>query len=117
MIKDQIDKTRFNTLIEINSYINSNFTDINSLLTQILESASKLTGGDASSLLLVDKYADELYLEIALGPKGSEVKKFSVKMGEGIAGWVAKNNRSLIVNIFYTSRFGLSKCKRLSENE
>jgi Nif-specific regulatory protein len=98
MIKDQIDKTRFNTLIEINSYINSNFTDINSLLTQILESASKLTGGDASSLLLVDKDADELYFEIALGPKGSEVKKFSVKMGEGIAGWVAKNNRSLIVN-------------------
>jgi len=98
MIKDQIDKKRFNTLIEINSHINSNFSDIKSLLTQILESASKLTGGDASSLLLVDRDADELYFEIALGPKGSEVKKFSVKMGEGIAGWVAKNNRSLIVN-------------------
>ena len=98
MIKDQIDKKRFSTLIEINSYINSNYTDVKSLLTQILESASKLTGGDASSLLLVDKEADELYFEIALGPKGSEVKKFSVKMGEGIAGWVAKNNRSLIVN-------------------
>jgi len=98
MIKDQIDLKRFNTLIEINSFINSNYTDIKSLLTQILESASKLTGGDASSLLLVDREADELYFEIALGPKGSEVKKFSVKMGEGIAGWVAKNNRSLIVN-------------------
>ena len=98
MIKDQIDLKRFNTLIEINSYINSNYTDVKSLLTQILESASKLTGGDASSLLLVDREADELYFEIALGPKGSEVKKFSIKMGEGIAGWVAKNNRSLIVN-------------------
>ena len=98
MINDQIDLKRFNTLIEINNYINSNYTDVKSLLTQILESASKLTGGDAASLLLVDKDADELYFEIALGPKGSEVKKFSVKMGEGIAGWVAKNNRSLIVN-------------------
>lgn len=98
MIKDQVDLKRFNTLIEINSYINSNYTDVKSLLTQILESATKLTGGDSSSLLLVDREADELYFEIALGPKGSEVKKFSVKMGEGIAGWVAKNNRSLIVN-------------------
>jgi Nif-specific regulatory protein len=98
MIKDQVDTKRFNTLIEINNFINSNYTDVKSLLTQILESASKLTGGDASSLLLVDREADELYFEIALGPKGSEVKKFSVKMGEGIAGWVAKNNRSLIVN-------------------
>ncbi|MBI9098296.1 MAG: sigma 54-interacting transcriptional regulator [Spirochaetaceae bacterium] len=98
MIKDQIDLKRFNTLIEINSYINSDYSDVKSLLTQILESASKLTGGDASSLLLVDRDAETLYFEIALGPKGSEVKKFSVKMGEGIAGWVAKNNRSLIVN-------------------
>jgi len=98
MIKDQIDTQRFNTLIEINNYINSNYTDVKSLLTQILESASKLTGGDASSLLLVDREADELYFEIALGPKGSEVEKMTVKMGEGIAGWVAQNNRSLIVN-------------------
>lgn len=98
MFKDQVDINRFNTLIEINSYINSNYTDVRSLLTQILESASKLTGGDASSLLLVDRESNELFFEIALGPKGSEVKKFSVKMGEGIAGWVAQNNRSLIVN-------------------
>ncbi|MBB6478794.1 sigma-54-dependent Fis family transcriptional regulator [Spirochaeta isovalerica] len=98
MFKDQIDIKRFNTLIEINSFINSNYTDVKSLLTQILESASKLTGGDASSLLLVDRETNELFFEIALGPKGSEVKKFSVKMGEGIAGWVAQNNRSLIVN-------------------
>ena len=47
MIKDQIDLKRFNTLIEINSYINSDYSDVKSLLTQILESASKLTGGDA----------------------------------------------------------------------
>ena len=33
-----------------------------------------------------------------MGAKGSEVKSFSLDMGEGIAGWVAKHNRSLIVN-------------------
>ncbi|MDC7241384.1 MAG: sigma 54-interacting transcriptional regulator, partial [Spirochaetales bacterium] len=41
---------------------------------------------------------DLLYFEIALGTKSEEVRKFTVKMGEGIAGWVAQNNTSLIVN-------------------
>jgi Nif-specific regulatory protein len=46
----------------------------------------------------MDKLKNELFFEVALGTKGKEVKKFTVKLGEGIAGWVAKNNKSLIVN-------------------
>ncbi len=57
-----------------------------------------MTSAEASSLILVNPENNKLYFEIALGKKGPEVKKFSLKMGEGIAGWVAKNNRSLIVN-------------------
>ncbi len=93
-----IDVQKFNTLIEINTLINSNYTDLRSLLTQILESATRLSEGDASSLLLVDSVANKLYFEIALGSKGSDVKKFSLNIGEGIAGWVAQHNTSLIVN-------------------
>jgi len=93
-----IDVRKFNTLIEINTLINSNYTDVRSLLTQILESATKLTGGEASSLLLLDSAAKKLYFEIALGSKAPDVKKFSLNVGEGIAGWVAQHNTSLIVN-------------------
>ncbi len=53
---------------------------------------------EASSLLLVNPENNKLYFEIALGAKGPEVQRFSLNMGEGIAGWVAANNRSLIVN-------------------
>ncbi|MDR1099525.1 MAG: sigma 54-interacting transcriptional regulator [Treponema sp.] len=94
----KIDVQKFNTLIEINILINSDNQDIHALLTRILDSATRLCGGEASSLLLVDKEAGELYFEVALGSKGQEVKKFTVKMGEGIAGWVAEHNKSIIVN-------------------
>lgn len=98
MFTSKIDEKRFKTLIEINELINSQYSDTNVLLNRILESATLLTGGEASSLLLVHPSNNKLYFEIALGSKGKDVKQFSLNMGEGIAGWVAKHNTSLIVN-------------------
>jgi Nif-specific regulatory protein len=98
MFSSRIDVNKLETYIEINNLINSNYTDVKSLLTHILESATRLTEGEASSLLLLDKASGRLYFEIALGSKGTDVKKFTVKMGEGIAGWAALHNRTLLVN-------------------
>ena len=98
MLTPKIDANRFETLIEINALINSNYTDVRSLLTRILESATRLSEGEASSLLLVNPENNKLYFEIALGSKGPEMQRFSLNMGEGIAGWVAERNTSLIVN-------------------
>ncbi len=98
MFSSPIDASRLETLIEINTLINTTYTDVKTLLTRILESATKLTNGEASSLLLVNPENNKLYFEIALGTKGTEVKRFSLNMGEGIAGWVAERNTSLIVN-------------------
>jgi Nif-specific regulatory protein len=94
----KIDVDKFHTLIEINASLNSNYKDVHSLLSQIMESATRLSDAEASSLLLLDKEKNELYFEVALGDKGTEVKKYTVKIGEGIAGWAAQNNKSLIVN-------------------
>jgi len=103
---ERIDPEKFETLIEINTLINSNYGDARSLLTQILESATRLTAGEASSLLLRNEEDGKLYFEIALGPKSGAVKKFSLNPGEGIAGWVAQHGQSLIVNDVETdSRF------------
>jgi len=103
---ERIDPKKFETLIEINTLINSNYADATSLLTQIIESATRLTEGEASSLILKNPEDGKLYFEIALGPKGREMKKFSLKPGEGIAGWVAEHSQSLIVNDVETdSRF------------
>ncbi|MFW5727143.1 MAG: sigma 54-interacting transcriptional regulator [Spirochaetia bacterium] len=98
MFNSTVDAEKLKTLIEINTLINSDFQDGRTLLTRILESATRLTDGESSSLLLVDNENNKLYFEIALGPKGPAVKRFTLNMGEGIAGWVAQNNTSLIVN-------------------
>ncbi len=107
-----IDVRKFNTLIEINTLINSNYSDARSLLTKILESATRLCEGEASSLLLLNSVEKKLYFEIALGSKGSDVKKFSLNVGEGIAGWVAQHNTSIIVNDVENDRRHLADISR-----
>lgn len=98
MLSENVDLRRLDTLIEINTLINSDYSDPNALLTRIVESATRLTEGEASSLLLINPDDNKLYFEVALGSKGTEVQRFSLNKGEGIAGWVVDRNRSLIVN-------------------
>ncbi len=106
MFKGPIDPKKFATLIELNALINSDYSESRVLLTRILESATRLTDGEASSLLLVNAETDRLHFEIALGTKGSDVQQFSLRRGEGIAGWVFEHSRSLIVNdVASDSRF------------
>jgi diguanylate cyclase (GGDEF)-like protein len=52
---------------------------------------------DTWSLLMVDEARDELYFAIAVGDKAEALKNVRLKMGEGIAGWVAKHGESRIV--------------------
>jgi len=63
-----------------------------------MEAATELMKAEVGSLLLIDEEKRQLYFEVALGDKEETVKKISLNMGEGIAGWVAKTGRPLIVN-------------------
>ncbi len=85
------------TLVEINSRINSHYSDVDALLVHILQSAMRLVDCEASSILLLGKDGSSLIFEVALGPKGAEAKKISVDK-DSIAGWVVENNHPLILN-------------------
>ncbi len=98
MFRSAIDPRKLELFLEINERLNSSFLDLHGLFTQILESASRLTDGEASSLLMMNQEGDGLEFIVALGSKGQEVQSFTLKKGEGIAGWVAENNCPLIVN-------------------
>ncbi|MFW6368154.1 MAG: sigma 54-interacting transcriptional regulator [Spirochaetota bacterium] len=98
MFSQTVDPERFETLIELNTLINSDYSDPKALLTKIVESATRLTDGEASSLLLVNPENQKLYFEVAIGSKADDIARFSLNKGEGIAGWVFENNRSLSVN-------------------
>src|SRR5512136_1945687 len=63
-----------------------------------MEAATQLLKAEVGSLLLIDEERRQLYFEVALGDKEETVKKITLGMGEGIAGWVAQNGKPLIVN-------------------
>lgn len=58
------------------------------------------------SLLLVDEESEELYFAIVVGAASEKLKAVRLKMGEGIAGWVAQHGRPLITaNAYQDPRF------------
>ena len=73
-------------------------TDLDSLLNKIIEYTALIVKAEAASILLLDKKKNELYFKVSLGKKSQEIKKYRVKVGEGIAGWVAEKGKSLIVD-------------------
>jgi len=72
--------------------------DLDTLLKRIGSAAEQLTDAEASSIMLIDETGQNLYFKVATGEKGIVVKKMKIKIGEGIAGWIAQNKKSLIVN-------------------
>jgi diguanylate cyclase (GGDEF)-like protein len=64
----------------------------------IMEKIQQLIPSEAWSMLMVDEEKQELAFELALGAKGKEVSAFRIKIGEGIAGWVAQTGKPTIVN-------------------
>ncbi len=68
--------------------------DIDGLIDRVVCAASNVMKAERASLFLVDSISGELWSKVA---QGEESHKINVKLGKGIAGWVAKNNE--IVNI------------------
>lgn len=67
------------------------------VLRIIMEKSQRLIRCEAWSLLLIDQASNELFFELVKGKKNREIKNLRLKIGEGIAGWVAKSASPLIV--------------------
>src|SRR5438876_11482712 len=86
--------------------------NLDSILQTIMDKMAEFFRPDTWSLLMVDEQKDELYFAIAVGDAAETLKTVRLKVGEGIAGWVAKNGEQLIVPDVYTDpRFA----KRIDE--
>jgi diguanylate cyclase (GGDEF)-like protein len=86
--------------------------ELDAILQTIMDNIAKFFKPDTWSLLMVDEQKEELYFAIAVGPASETLKTLRLKLGEGIAGWVAKHGESLIVPDVYTDpRFA----KRIDE--
>src|SRR5436305_13397607 len=71
--------------------------NLDSILQTIMDKMAEFFRPDTWSLLMVDEERDELYFAIAVGDAAEKLKSARVKMGEGIAGWVARHGESLVV--------------------
>jgi PAS domain S-box-containing protein len=71
--------------------------DLDQVLVTVLEEMRHLLGVHASSIWLIDTVTDELVCRQATGQRSEILCGWRLPPGEGFAGWVARNGKSLIV--------------------
>ncbi|MBZ5514800.1 MAG: sensor domain-containing diguanylate cyclase [Acidobacteriia bacterium] len=71
--------------------------DLQKILQTVMEKISDLLQPDTWSLLMLDEASSELHFEIAIGAGADKLKDVRLKVGEGIAGWVARNGEPVLV--------------------
>ncbi len=76
------------------------------LLRSILTKAMKILDAPDGSLALLDDKQDELVFMIVEGTLGGELDGYRIPAGEGIAGWVVRNQKpALVRNVRTDFRF------------
>src|SRR5947209_12700531 len=94
--------------------------NLNSVLQTIMEKVAEYFRPDTWSLLMIDEGKSELYFAIAVGDAVEMLKTVRLKIGEGIAGWVAKHGEPMLVpDVYNDPRFSrkvdeLTRCQTRS---
>ena len=70
---------------------------LDQVLRTIMEKIDEFLRPDNWSLLHLDEEKQELYFELAVGKASQALKDVRVKVGQGIAGWVAQHGEVVIV--------------------
>ncbi len=85
------ERAKLRALQEIGALLGSTL-DLNELLEMVLERVSSVVGSDRATLYLLDEETNELWSKVA---QGEHVLEIRLKVGEGLAGSVARTGRSL----------------------
>ncbi len=86
--------------------LESSFTDLgiglsaslDDLLRALLDVTLKTMKAEMGSIMLLDQKSGELFIKIARGLKEEIIENVRIKVGEGIAGLVARDRHGLLVN-------------------
>jgi len=71
--------------------------DLDTILRTILEHMERTIEAELWTLLMLDEATQELYYAIAAGGEQDKLRGMRVKVGQGVAGWVAEHGETLIV--------------------
>ncbi|MBU2614710.1 MAG: GAF domain-containing sensor histidine kinase [Elusimicrobia bacterium] len=104
-----------NLLLEANRILSSTL-NTDEVLLKIMELATQIVSAESASLLLYEEKTNELTFDVVIGgEKEQKIKQLKLKIGEGIAGWVAKEKKSLVVNNVSSDKRWAKHVDRLSE--
>lgn len=70
---------------------------LDQVLRTIMEKINEVLHPDTWSLLLMDADKQELYFQIATGAGAEALKDVRIKVGQGLAGWVAQSGEAVVV--------------------
>ena len=70
---------------------------LDQVLRTIMEKINEVLRPDTWSLLLMDTDKQELYFQIATGKGAEKLKDVRIKVGQGLAGWVAEAGKAVVV--------------------
>lgn len=88
---------RLACIAEISSALGSTF-DLDELLNIVMQKITELMQAERSTLFLLDSNGEELWSKITQGVRNTEIR---LRVGEGIAGWVALTGKSLNIRDAY----------------
>ena len=90
-------EAELHTLDEVGRAIISSL-ELKTVLNIIMEKIRELVQSEAWSLLLVDEKTGELHCSVAVGEHGDHLRQSNVKFGEGVAGWVAREGKPMVIH-------------------
>ena len=94
--KREIDRRELETLLRFTALINSSL-NIEQVLDNAMKWAEEFIGAEASSVYELDEEKGQLFVRLARGEKQEPVSGITLKVGEGIAGFVAQSGRPMVV--------------------
>jgi diguanylate cyclase (GGDEF)-like protein len=94
-----VDRRQLDHLVAVHELARSLSSSFNldEILRAILEQMERLIAADLWTLLMLDESRSELYYALAAGGREAELRDLRVRLGEGVAGWVALHGETLIV--------------------
>jgi len=95
--KRALPNTRNDLFVETSKLLNSTL-NLDELLDLVLDLSARIMEAQASSLLLVDEKSGSLKLHVSPEERAEGKRELEIKMGEGIAGWVAEHIQPVVSN-------------------
>jgi signal transduction histidine kinase len=94
--REDLYRKELTAILRSASLINSSL-DIEDVLDRAMKWAEEFMDAEASSVYQLDERNQELFVRLARGEKKDPIKKITLKLGEGIAGYVVQTGKPMVI--------------------